>query len=578
MVNTRSTSAGYHLRIVCLLLVAALLPGVLKAEIGVTLEPDPPREGDSFRIAYTVAGDVDEEPDFKPLEQAFEILGRNQQTSLSLINGKYTRQSSWIIEVLPKTSGAFDLPVITIAGERTTPRRVEPTGTPVSGPRDEGLFLEAEASPANPYVQQEVLYTVRLWRRYELSNASLSEPRPEGDALVKPLGEDRQYVAERDGKRYEVVERRYLVFPQRSGTLTLAPVTVTAQVLERAASLFEMFGRAIKTRRVSSPSVVLEVRPVPPEFPAGATWLPARKLRLNEVWTPTETEQRAGEPLSRTLSLWADGLTGGQLPTIAMPEIEGLKIYPDEAQQQDTPREGKMTAIRQQKLAFVATRAGEFEIPEVRLPWWNTETDTLAWAILPAHPARFVTDPLAPREAAKTAEPSLASAAVPAPMSNQTPEAISDWRVWPGWAAVSACLSLAWLVTLAALWQLRHGGKPETTGSAAAGDNGEAVAHAAAKAAVLAACAASDPVAARSALLKWAAQQWPATPPLSLGALGHRLDVPCMTALRDLDAALYGRLKDDWNGAALGAAFRAWPPAKPRAANAGTKLAPLFKL
>jgi hypothetical protein len=570
----RGWRLGMRLALVLCLGVASTLA---QAEVTISIEPEPPREGDSFRIAFSVAGDVDEEPDFKPLEPQLEILGRNQQTSLSLINGKYTRQSTWILEVLPKAPGPIDLPALTFGDERSAPLRIEPAGTPGDSAQNEGLFLEAEATPRNPYVQQEVLYTVRLWRRYELSNASLSEPRLDTDAMVRPLGEDRQYVDERDGQRYEVVERRYLVYPQKSGRATIAPVTVTAQVLERAASLFEMFGRAIKTRRVSSPAVQLEVRPMPAAFPADAHWLPARQLRLNEVWSPDTREVRAGEPLTRTLSLWAKGLTSGQLPAVPIPEIEGVKVYPDEAQLQDTPREARMTAIRQQKVAFVGARTGTLEVPEVRLPWWNTETDRLEFAELPAHTVSVKPDPLA------APSPAPVPTALPAPAPVAEPArggvAPSNWRTWPGWPAVSAGLALALLVTLSALWQARQTASVAEPGPSGADAAPDTARRRALREHFLAACAAGDPEACRAALLAWAAHEWPAHAPRSLGALADRMGDDAMAgALRDLEASLYGRHAQQFSGAALASAFKSWRPVTDQHARPVEALPPLFKL
>lgn len=558
-----------------LLLCLGLFSLVAQAEVSISIEPDPPREGDSFRIAFSVAGDVDEEPDFKPLEPLLEILGRNQQTSLSLINGKYTRQSTWILEVLPKAPGPIDLPPLTFGSERSSPRRIEPAGSTAGNGQDEGLFLEAEATPRNPYVQQEVLYTVRLWRRYELSNASLSEPRLDTDAMVRPLGEDRQYVDERDGQRYEVVERRYLVYPQKSGPATIAPVTVTAQVLERAASLFEMFGRAIKTRRVSSPPVKLEVRPVPAAFPADAHWLPASQLRLNEVWSPDTPHIRTGEPLTRTLSLWAKGLTSGQLPAVPVPEMTDVKVYPDEAQLQDTPRDARMTAIRQQKVAFVPARTGALDVPEVRLPWWNTDTDRLEYAQLPARSVTVEADPLATPAPPPAREVAAAPAAKASPAAVTPPPA--DWRTWPGWPAVSAVLGLALLVCLSALWQLRQAAHRDAAESAEPGTAPAAGPHIL-RERVIAACASGDPEACRIALLAWAVAEWPARAPRSLGALAELMGESMRAGLRDLEASLYDRQARQFTGASLATAFKAWRRADTRAVRRDETLPALFKL
>ena len=178
-------------------------------EIDVTLDPNPPLSGESFRIAFVAKGELDGEPDFSPLEKNFEVLGRNRQTSLAWVNGKHTRTSTWVVEVLAKTAGPLEVPAIAFGDTRSAPFAIPTSSAGPAAPTDDGLFLEIDATPRDPYVQQQVTYTIRLWRRYELSNASLSEPQLSSDAIVRPLGEDRQYQAERHGKRYEIIERSF---------------------------------------------------------------------------------------------------------------------------------------------------------------------------------------------------------------------------------------------------------------------------------------------------------------------------------------------------------------------------------
>ena len=178
-------------------------------------------------------------------------------------------------------------------------------------------LLEVEASPTDPYVQQQVIYTVRLYRRVQISNAALSEPGSDADAIIKQLEKDKSYAGRHDGKRYEVFERRYAFYPQTSGRVTLEPMTLTAQIVAGRRSFFDPFGQSLNTKWVASEAITLEGKPIPATF-TGKTWLPARRLTLDEEWNPLEPTVTAGEPLTRTLFLWADGLSGGQLPDLEL--------------------------------------------------------------------------------------------------------------------------------------------------------------------------------------------------------------------------------------------------------------------
>ncbi len=549
--------------LVQLMLVAALACGAAAAEPSVSLrvEPDPPPADESFSLVFEASGDVDADPDFAPLERDFEIVSRNQQTSLRIVDGRRSRSTVWVLNVLPRHGGPLTVPAISFGPYATAPRELSLAVAPAEdGAGDDGLFLEVEASPTNPYVQQQVIYRLRLWRRYEISNATLSEPSLSGDAIVKALEQDARYEAERDGKRYEVIERRFAVFPQASGTLTIAPAVVTAQVVTRARSLFDTFSQPVTTKRVVSAPVALEVRPVPAAFPGG-TWLPARRLSLHEEWQPDAKTTRVGEPLTRTVNLWADGLTAGQLPPIELPEVPGLKRYPDRPQTSEQQSASGFSAVLQRKTALIPERAGELALPAVVVPWWNTETDRLEYAELPAVTLHseavpgLEAEPVAPPPAIATQAATSAATSIPADTTTGAGDEPGYWRL------LALLAAAGWLLTLTLWWR-----RPAPPAAAdAAGPVADDVP------AVEAALAAGDPRALATALLAWGRGRWPASPPRSLGALAARVDADFAAALWGLDGALYRpgaanadleALRRGWR-AARRASTRAAAPARP---------------
>ena len=80
------------------------------------------------------------------------------------------------------------------------------------------MFLDVKATPEQPYVQSQVLYTLRLYRRVDIAQAELSEPELT-DAVVEKLGEDSNYNTVVNGVSYLVTERKYAIFPQKSGVM-----------------------------------------------------------------------------------------------------------------------------------------------------------------------------------------------------------------------------------------------------------------------------------------------------------------------------------------------------------------------
>ena len=125
---------------------------------------------------------------------------------------------------------------------------------------DGTVFIDSEADAQDPYVQQAVGYTVRLYYATPLVSGQLDQDPPAG-ATLQRVGEDAQYAREVGGRTYTVVERHYLLIPERSGTLTIPG----ARFEGKAAGGFfdDLLGDGQQDLRASSAPRVIRVRPRP---------------------------------------------------------------------------------------------------------------------------------------------------------------------------------------------------------------------------------------------------------------------------------------------------------------------------
>lgn len=538
--------------IAALLLTAAVTAAAAATDVTVSVEPPEVVANESFRIIFRAEGPVDAEPDFSELEAQVDILGRNRQTSIQWINGRNSRTTTWVLDVLARTAGPLTLPAIAFGSDRSEPLTVDVRAARSGGgpgaTDDAGLLLEIEVDTTTPYVQQEVVLTARLLRRVELSDANMTDPSTDADAIIKRLGNDSTYQTMRDQKRYEVFERRYSIFPQTSGSVSIEPMVLTTQLIPATRSLFDPFRRPVQTRRIESNSLTLEVKPIPPGY-GGDTWLPARRLSLRDDWEPAGDTLEAGEPLTRTVFLWADGLNAGQLPEVPIALPDGLKSYPDQPQTSEQQAENGFTAVRQQKYAIIPHSGGEIVFPEIAVTWWNTETDRMEVARI-GERRFYVNAPSAAPAAPATTPPAVAlpdSAVLPEAPPPAITTAVPDhtFRL-----VALACL-LGWIATAAAWWW--HSRRTPAPHSAASGatDTGSI---AKARRDVLGACKANDARGAKQALLRWAHVAFD-EPPRTLGALADLVATPLDREIRALDMTLYGPGAAAWDAFALREAF-----------------------
>ena len=233
------------------------------------------------------------------------------------------------------------------------------------------FFLKSHYLINEVFVQQQVKLSILLYRAITTSNASLTEPVIKGaDAIIQKLGEDNKYTKRINGKAYTVYERNYMLHPQENGTLTIEPMLCfrdnMAQVM---AFLLTLTGNLQELLSNDQNELKLKVNPVPSQYQS-MQWLPTNKLELEEIFSDPE-EIIVGEPLTRTITQKASGLTAIQLPEPDMNLPDELKAYPDKPLLNDELDNKGITGIRQDKIAIIPTKAGEFRLPEITIEYYS---------------------------------------------------------------------------------------------------------------------------------------------------------------------------------------------------------------
>lgn len=601
-----------------LMLMASIPAG---AAVNAQLSASAIAPGDTVQLTLEHTGPGGGEPDLSPLNQDFDVLASSSSSRFEIDNGVASSSTDVTVTLSPKRAGRLTIPSLRWGKDRSPALSLmvsaAATGSnsgaggagPSSAARRE--FLEISLDNQQPLVQAAVHLTVRLYSAETLYHPNLTLGAGP-DVLVQQVGEDAQSDEQRDGVTYRVLTRHYLLFPQRSGTLSLAGPVLDAQVADRSAMsplangpFGNFFGGAfaglVTTRpiRLHGQPIVLNVRARPAVADATSYWLPARKLTLTSQWQPAPLRVHAGDPITVHLHLQASDLTAAQLPDLStlwqLPA--GIKAYPDQPQLKDQAQGDSVIGSRDQTIALIADQPGRFTVPALEVHWWDTGAHAARVTSLPAQtlqilPAAAVPGPSG--QAATASLPAGTSGAGRAPAAPATqastmlhtapasvpaahppaPVAHDPWR-W-----ISGALAALWLATVSAwAWSSRRRGRrrerPNVDRNA-----GPRPDLAGARKAVVQACRDGNAPAARQALLAWAAIRWPQAPPRGLSELGRLVDPQLAQPLRELDRACYAG--DAWDMQRLLASFEtlsAQPGASPAAAHrkrAAETLAPLY--
>ncbi len=542
-----------------LVLSSILFASPALAGFQASVDRNPVTEGDSFTLTLNSDQSLDGEPDLSVLQKDFDVLGKSSGSSMKIVNGSVTRSVQWQIQLMAKHNGSLIIPSIKAGDQSTAAIVIGVNKATQAGDGQESgeLFLEVIAEPRTAYVQQQIIFTARLYRQVNITNDStLSEPKfPGMDAVVEQLGDGHSYQTMRNGQSYAVIERRYAVYPQKSGKFSSEPMQFDGVIVEgnrRGGFMFDPFSQRSRQKRLFSKALSFTIKPAPATI-GNVPWLPASTVKLSEQWSENPPKFSVGEPITRTLVISAQGLTASQLPALGGNAVDGFKLYPDQPALKDDKNDDGVTGVRTQKIAIMPTHTGIFILPAVEVNWWNVNTDRMEVARLPAKsitvlPGNADANPT-PSPASSTAEPFSVDAAVSQVAANNaaidTGNLIHPDRANAWWPWIALFLGIGWLVTLILLLKARTRNPPAN----AVNNNEEPLRKLESQLKV--SCLSNDAALAKSKLLAWAKLRWPNTPPTSLTAMAGLCEADLASALHELDRSLYAKDSVAWHGAEL---------------------------
>ncbi|MEQ7421413.1 BatD family protein [Xanthomonas campestris pv. campestris] len=400
------------------------------------------------------------EPDYGPLRGGFGLGAKNANQQMQVTNGSVTIRALFGVVITPRQTGEIIVPAIRVGNERTEPLRLQVVATAVdagapgaagaSAARgNEEAFVETQVDDPQPYVQQSVGVVVRLYYATQLASGELDLQAPDGASLQR-VGDDVSSAKAVNGRQYNVVERRYLLVPERSGRLVVPP----ARFNGRAVGGFfdDYFGRGNGELNARSASIPLQVRAQPANAPQ--PWLPLRSLTLR--YTSTPQRATAGEAAQIVVEASARGATQAQFPELPTPSVPDAQVFAEPAQYEERFVDGSPQLRLTRRYSIVPNRAGPLLIPGLQVAWWDVGAAAAKTASLPdltldvaAGSGAFAAPAAAPSPASQPAGEAVAPAPAASTLRLQGAPAAS--RPW-GWIAAALGFAVLWIATL--VWAL----------------------------------------------------------------------------------------------------------------------------
>lgn len=536
-----------------ILLCWSLSCSVFAAGVQVQIDRDTVQVGDDFTLTFSTDQAITTNPDFTPLSKDFKVTGTSTSTNVQYINGQMSQQTGWIVTLFANHAGNLQIPSINFGSVSSDPLAIQVVGqaaTDPNGNANADILVELTADPPSPYVQQQVIVTQRLLHVVPLlpTRASMSHPELEkGKGLIQQLGSTQSGVINRNGVRYNMIERRYAVFPQVSGELTIGRTVFQGALDDRRSRQLDPFGIGGKQVRRFSDPLVINVQAHPQ---VKGTWLPANTLTLNAHWEPVNKTLKAGEPVTLTVAIIADGLMAEQLPALDIKPPLGIKGYANQPEFRNDLGGSSVIGMREEKWVLMGTADGSYVLPEIKIDWWDLKTKKMQTARIDPTSLKVTgvgqvnpnNDPNAvaaipPVDPANTL---LNPAEQVVPSSQPQTERTLSQQLWL-FIALGA-LGLALLAGLL-FWLKQQRGKLQAISTATPISINPLKT-------LQAACQGDDAHAAFQGLQAWIREDLKLAP-ATIASLRTQADLPLKQALDDLSTVLYASTTHVWEGGDL---------------------------
>lgn len=379
-----------------------------------TLVADAPSavaKGDQFRLSYV----VNTSSKVKDLRIASDIKGfsilmgpsRSQSSSTQIINGKVTSSSSitFTYVLLAEEEGTFNIPAATISvdGEKIISNSLtikvlpeDKGGSSSSSSSSSGsarsssqagsitsdqLFVTATTNKVNVYEQEAILLTYKVYTTVDLRGFEYVK-LPDFNGFHSQeieLPQKKQFSLEHyKGRNYNtIVFRQFLLFPQNTGTLEIAPARFDASVLRQVQTNdpFDAFfggNYVTATKTLMTPAVRINVKPLPSPKPdnfigAVGSFDLSASINKNEV--------NANDAVTYKLVL--SGV--GNLKLASVPEIEfpaDFELYDPKLSDNYSVTTNGLSGSKVYEYLAIPRHAGNFSIPSIELSYFDTKSKT----------------------------------------------------------------------------------------------------------------------------------------------------------------------------------------------------------
>lgn len=366
--------------------------------------------GDQVRLVFTVnSQDI---KDFRaPSIKGFDVLmgpSRSQQSSIQIINGKRTSNSSTAFTyiLLAGSPGTYTIPAASVevngekvfsnaisikvlpqdqnsgnsgnnGGGSASSSRSQAAGSRISA---NDLFITATASKTTVHEQEAILLTYKVYTVVNLRQLYGKMPDLKGFHTQEvELPQQKTFTLEHYKGRNcnTTVWSQYVLFPQQTGKLEIPSITFDGVVAQQTISddpfdaFFNGGGYVEVKKKITTPKVVINVQPLPAK-PAGFSGA-VGEFKLASSINATDVKTNDAVTIKLTLS------GTGNMKLIGTPEVkfpQDFEIYDPKVTDDYKLTNSGLTGTKTFEYLAIPRHAGNFTIPAIEFTYFDLKSNS----------------------------------------------------------------------------------------------------------------------------------------------------------------------------------------------------------
>ena len=345
---------------------------------------------DSIELSIKISGVRNPPtPKLPPLTD-FTVRSTGTQSSTQIFNSDMQVSTTYNYLLTPKIEGNFIIgPVImNLSGSNYQSEPITVTikkPNPIKPNENRSVYTETSISKKTPYINEQVVYTFKLFRKTEVRNLNLSMPYDESFFRKENLGKAKRYSRVINGIAYDVDEVSIALFPIKIGESTIPPSMMELDLIHRTQTnrrrdpftrFFNdpFFGGVTQNKHkiLSTKSIKVNTQPLPKKGkPNGFKNLVGQFSITARVGKESFD---AGD--TTTLTFTVSGI--GNVMDVSITDLnlgDQFKIYPDQPIFTKSIHGNQIGGEKIFKFALVPFTTGRQTIPSISLNYFDPDKD-----------------------------------------------------------------------------------------------------------------------------------------------------------------------------------------------------------